>query len=499
MLVLLVAGVLAAWILQYIVYQRCWYRQLDVTIEFADQYALEGDTSCLRETIANGKRLPLPALEVRLAMSRNLRFSGEAKENSSISDQNYKRDIFSFFGRQTVIRRLPFVCGKRGFYRITKSDVVGYDLFYRHSYYQEREQDTQFYVYPGPVDAGRLRLVCQAVSGMVVTQDRQYPDPFEFSGIREYNPTDPMNRINWKASARTGGLMVNQHDSTTSVKVTVVLDVEDPNILKYEELTEESIRIASSLAARLVRSGMELDITGNAVAAGEDGSYPEGMEEDSMRAVGHDRRVEDAAMDLRPEEMTGASVRAAGHDRRIKNVASLRPEGVAASGARAVGHDRTAGRVAMHLRSGAQLQELNRRLARIVLSDRVREISGVLAEELAAGKNGRIFILISKNESEEAQRQLAALAARGNQVMWVQPVHPWMEENASDALWRGRGRAAGGMSADMQDNGAATLWRDGDMSARGTSVNMQDRGAALAEGRTAARAHSVRHIRWEVE
>lgn len=470
MLVLLLAGVLAAWILQYIVYQRCWYRQLDVTIEFADQYALEGDTSCLRETIANGKRLPLPALEVRLAMSRNLVFSGEARENSSISDQNYKRDIFSFFGRQTVIRRLPFVCGKRGFYRITKSDVVGYDLFYRHSYYQEREQDTQFYVYPGPVDAGRLRLVCQAVSGMVVTQDRQYPDPFEFSGIREYNPTDPMNRINWKASARTGGLMVNQHDSTTSVKVTVVLDVEDSNILKYEELTEESIRIASSLAARLVRSGMELDITGNAVASGEDGAYPEGIAEASARAAGNDRRAEDAAMDLRTEEISGASTRVSGNDR-------------------------AAGRVAMHLRSGAQLQELNRRLARIVLSDRIQEISEVLAEELAAGKNGRIFILISKNESEAAQRQLAALAARGNQVMWVQPVHSWMEENASDALWRGRG----GMSSDMQDSGAVAMQQDGDEPVGGGNANTQDRGETLAAGRAEAYAPGVRHIRWEVE
>ncbi len=392
MLVLFITGVLAAWALQYIVYQRYWDRQLDVTIEFADPYALEGDTSCLRETIANRKPLPLPALEVRLAMSRNLVFSGEAKENSSISDQNYKRDIFSFFGRQTVIRRLPFVCGKRGFYRITKSEVVGYDLFYRHSYYQEREQDTQFYVYPGPVDAGRLRLVCQAVSGMVVTQDRQYPDPFEFSGIREYNPTDPMNRINWKASARTGGLMVNQYDSTISVKVTVVLDVEDSNILKSEELTEESIRIAASLAARLVRSGMELDITGNAVASGEDGPYP----------------TETEAVPLR-----------------------------------VAGNGLGAGRVAMHLRSGAQLQELNRRLARVVLSDGVQEISGVLGEELAAGNNGRIYILISKNEREEAQRQLAVLAARGNQALWVQPVHPWMEENVQDALQRGRGRAEG--------------------------------------------------------
>ena len=62
---------------------------------------------------------------------------------------------------------------------------------------------------------------------MVLTQNRMYPDPFEFSGIRDYQRTDPMKHINWKASASAGRLMVNQHDSTTSAEVTVFLDVED--------------------------------------------------------------------------------------------------------------------------------------------------------------------------------------------------------------------------------------------------------------------------------
>lgn len=33
-----------------------------------------------------------------------------------------------------------------------------------------------------------------------------------------------MKYINWKASARGGTLLVNQHDSTLSQKVTVLLD-----------------------------------------------------------------------------------------------------------------------------------------------------------------------------------------------------------------------------------------------------------------------------------
>lgn len=275
MLILLLVCVLLAFWLQYRIYRRYWYRKLEIVTRFEDSYAYEGDMSCLKEEIVNDKRMPLPAVEVRLSMSRNLLFMGEAKENTNVTDLSYKRDIFSLFLRQKVIRTLPFVCKKRGFYQIRQAEVVGSDFFFEKEFYLTVPQQTQMYVYPAQIDVRRIELICQAVSGMVLVQNHLYPDPFEFAGIREYRPGDPMRQINWKASARSEDMMVNQYDSTTNIQATVILDVEDSGILKYDALTEEAIRIAASLVARMIRGKMELQIVSNAVYQNHDREEPQ--------------------------------------------------------------------------------------------------------------------------------------------------------------------------------------------------------------------------------
>lgn len=267
MLILLLAGVFLAWFLQHMIYRKWWNRGLKAELDFTESYAYEGDVSWLKQEITNAKILPLPALEVRFATSRNLEMQGEARENTSVSDLSYQREVFALWGNQKVIRKIPFVCRKRGVYEIRRSEIVGYNLLYSSSYYAECGQDTRIYVYPKRIDVRRIRLICQAISGAAAARHRLYPDPFEFSGIREYQRTDPMNVINWKASARTGNLMVNQQDSTTNIQVTLVLDVEDANILKYQELVEESIRITASLASVLISQGMEFQIVSNGMEA----------------------------------------------------------------------------------------------------------------------------------------------------------------------------------------------------------------------------------------
>lgn len=264
MLILLLLGVLFAYYLQRYIYEKYWDKNLRLQVSFSDAYVYEGESSSLREEIANDKKLPLPAVEVRLAVSRDLAFFGEASANTNVTDLSYKRDVFSFLFHQKVIHTLPFVCLKRGLYQISKAEMIGYDLFFRTQRYLSAAQQTQLYVYPAQISIDRIRLLCQAVSGMVLVQNRLYPDPFEFSGIREYR-RDPMHHINWKASAKSSSLMVNQFDSTTSIHTTILLDVEDPYILHSEALIEESIRIASSLAARLIRQNMELRLISNAV------------------------------------------------------------------------------------------------------------------------------------------------------------------------------------------------------------------------------------------
>ena len=232
MLLLLFAGAGAFYLLQHIIYKKYWNTGLGIEAEFEARSAYEGDVSYLREEITNDKPLPLPALEVNLAMDRALQFSGEAKENANVTDQSYRRDIFSLFMRQRVIRRLPFVCEKRGYYEITKADVIGYDFFFRRSFHDDRKVTTALYVYPRLLDAHRLDLLCKAVSGMIITQNRLFPDPFCFSGIRDYHPSDPMHHINWKASAKGQGLLVNQFDSTTNIRMRMILDTEDSGPLR---------------------------------------------------------------------------------------------------------------------------------------------------------------------------------------------------------------------------------------------------------------------------
>ncbi len=354
MIALLFLGILAAWLCWRLVYARYWKKDLSVRAEFADGWVYEGDTSCLLEEITNDKILPVPALEVRLAMSRNLEFASDAQANTSVTDQSYKRDIFSLLTRQRILRRLPFVCRRRGYYEIKTAGIVATDLLSGRRYLTEQAQNTSMYVYPAQIDTRRIAPVCQAISGMVMTQNRIYPDPFEFSGIREYERTDPMKHINWKASASAGKLMVNQHDSTTSAEITVFLDVEDTAILKYEALVEESIRIVSSLCARLAKAKMEADVVSN----GRDGETGELM---------------------RYRLPAGA----------------------------------------------AQMQALNQKLARLITGERntvpIREL---FRREKTSGGSGRTCIVVSKNRTQELERELAAAVKEGTGVLWVLPVLP---------------------------------------------------------------------------
>ena len=91
---ILLLGLALAWILQTILIRRMWQQGLSVELRFRDRYIYEGDSCALQEIVTNDKWIPLPALEVRIAMSRHLAFTGESVQNSGVSDQTYKRDVF---------------------------------------------------------------------------------------------------------------------------------------------------------------------------------------------------------------------------------------------------------------------------------------------------------------------------------------------------------------------------------------------------------------------
>lgn len=258
MISLFILGLLLLMILWNRYYATHWDRNLNVTLNFLQNYAYAGEQAQMTEQIENRKRLMLPVLEVAFHMDRRLTFHD--CENTNVSDYVYKRDIFALLGNQRVTRTLTLDCTKRGYYRIDESYLTSFSMLHKRRFSVECPADAELYVYAARTDVSDILIACERLMGSIQCAKRLYEDPFAFSSIREYTVTDPMKTINWKASARTGDLMVNTFESTLTERVMICLDIEDSGILKYEYLVEESVSIASSLAQKLIARGMEVGI-----------------------------------------------------------------------------------------------------------------------------------------------------------------------------------------------------------------------------------------------
>ncbi len=244
-----------------IAYRRLWSKNLEVKIKFEDNSVIEGMESVLTETILNRKWMFLPLLQVGFQTHKNLRFSGE--ENVSVSDMSYKRDIFSVGSYQKITRKISFHCSRRGFYEIDEATMITRSPLMTKKYYTIEKQNENIYVYPKTLSDQRFDIIFEKMMGTVESQKRIYEDPFEFRGIREYQPTDPMNKINWKASARSDQWMINSYGSTSAQEIMILLDLEDETVWKYDDIHEEQIRLAASLIERFCDAGILVGLKTN--------------------------------------------------------------------------------------------------------------------------------------------------------------------------------------------------------------------------------------------
>lgn len=249
----LIGIILAAallWLLQGILFRRWWQKGLSAELAFCQPSAVEGESACLTEIITNAKYLPLPVLHVKFRMGRGLVFSQDA--NSSITDQNYRSDIFSCMPWQQIRRHLTFQCRQRGFYQILQADFVSYDFLWTSPFVASVPVQTSMYVYPAFVDPLRLELPMRRLMGTMAARRSLLRDPFQLQSIRDYQYGDPYRDVNWKATARTGELKVNVHAPSASWQVTLLLDGTGDRLWEDTDLKEEAVRLCATLADSLI-------------------------------------------------------------------------------------------------------------------------------------------------------------------------------------------------------------------------------------------------------
>jgi len=265
MIRLLEIGILATllFFLQQFVYKRLWDRNLKAELAFDKPAIFQGEEGVLQEVITNRKRLPLPMIKVRFQTSRHLIF--DATKGSRTTDRYYRNDVFHISGGERLTRSIKFKGGRRGYYQIKDMDLVGTDLFYTMEMADTLPVNISLYVYPRLFDSDSFRMILKQLNGEILTKQHLLEDPFEYRGIREYQPFDDRKSINWKATAKTGELKVNQKNYTALPSVRIFFDVEDRGVLKSEECVEACFQIAAGLGTYFLGQGMRVSCYGNGV------------------------------------------------------------------------------------------------------------------------------------------------------------------------------------------------------------------------------------------
>ena len=95
---------------------------------------------------------------------------------------------------------------------------------------------------------------------------RLYEDPTRIAGVRGFEPGDPLNRVHWRATARTGTLHSKVYEPSTVAGATLLLEFHraayDPRHEPYR--SELAVTAAASIANALYQLGQQVGLVTNA-------------------------------------------------------------------------------------------------------------------------------------------------------------------------------------------------------------------------------------------
>ena len=95
-------------------------------------------------------------------------------------------------------------------------------------------------------------------------------DPSRFVGLRDYRPTDPLKRIDWKATARHGKVEARVFEPAATRHMLIALNARTGDSAwqgSNRRLFERAVTVAASVAEYAEREGYTFGLVSNAVAS----------------------------------------------------------------------------------------------------------------------------------------------------------------------------------------------------------------------------------------
>jgi uncharacterized protein (DUF58 family) len=222
--------------------------------------AVFGEQVHLDVEFVNDKLLPLTWLHVSDTIAPGLTIHGDP--SASVRDDDFPRieHLLPLLPYARVRRRLTIECDRRGEHSFGPAQLrSGNPLGYRTGQTSMRDRSSLL-VYPKLFQLTSTTLLSRVSLGDERSRLELLGDPSRPIGVRDYRVGDPIRHINWRATARSAGLLVRVFEPTSSLRVAVFADTQPPRRSRTEssnaDVEEFCIALTASVVAELARRGV---------------------------------------------------------------------------------------------------------------------------------------------------------------------------------------------------------------------------------------------------
>jgi uncharacterized protein (DUF58 family) len=240
---------------------RLWAESLAAQRECNRVEADVGDTVAVVIRVQNRGALPIPWV----LLEDLLPLDAVASQPPRLGLVGSRLQLVSLRtrGNKTLLYQLR--CRSRGYFQIGPLVLETGDLFGLHRRWRVVTEPHFLLVYPEVKPLEGYELASRRPIGEVRMSHRLYEDPTRIAGVRPYLSGDPLNRIHWRATARTGTLHSKIYEPSTVAGATLLLDFHragyDPSHEPYR--SELAVTMAASLANAVYLLGQQVGLVSN--------------------------------------------------------------------------------------------------------------------------------------------------------------------------------------------------------------------------------------------
>jgi uncharacterized protein (DUF58 family) len=208
-----------------------------------------------------------------------------------MSVKGKRLQVASLGARQTKVVKYAVTFLMRGYYPLGPTLLETGDVFGLHRRHRVIGKPVYVMVYPKVVPLPKYDFASERPIGEIRLQNRLFEDPTRTAGVREYQVGDPLQRVHWKVTARTGILHCRVYEPTSLAGATILIDFHADGYPKRGEphRSDLAVTTAASIAYAVSVLNQQLGLASNGRDAA-DRIREESLRDEDARDEGYETR-----------------------------------------------------------------------------------------------------------------------------------------------------------------------------------------------------------------